>query len=55
MNKIDDKQSNNATLEDIVNKLSELEGLLKTIESRVSTLEYNAQNLDKTIDWYIME
>ena len=55
MNKIDDKQSNNATLEDIVNKLSELEGLLKTMESRVSILEYNAQNLDKTIDWYIME
>ena len=55
MNKIDDKQSNNTTLEDIVNKLSELECLLKTIESRVSILEYNVQNLDKTIDWYIME
>ena len=55
MNKIDDKQSNNTTLEDIANKLSELEGWLKTMESRVSILEYNAQNLDKTIDWYIME
>ena len=55
MNKVDDKQSNNTTLEDIVNKLSELEGWLKTIESRVSILEYNMQNLDKTIDWYIME
>ena len=55
MNKIDDKQSNNVTLEEIMNKLSELEGWLKTMESRVSILEYNAQNLDKTIDWYIME
>ena len=55
MNKVDDKQSNNVTLEEIMNKLSELEGWLKTMESRVSILEYNAQNLDKTIDWYIME
>ena len=55
MNKIDDKQPNNTTLEEIMNKLSELEGWLKTMESRVSILEYNAQNLDKTIDWYIME
>ena len=54
MNKIDDKQSNNTNLEDIVNKLSELEGLLKTMESRVSILEYNVQNLNKTIHWSIM-
>ena len=47
MNKIDDKQSNNTTLEDIVNKLSELEGWLKTMESRVSILEYSVQKLDK--------
>ena len=47
MNKIDDKQSNNTTLEEIVNKLSELEGWLKTMESRVSILEYNLQKLDK--------
>lgn len=54
MNKIDDKQSNNTTLEEIVNKLSELEGWLKTIESRVSILEYNLQKLDKKIDWYML-
>lgn len=47
MNKIDDKQSNNAALEEITNKLSELEGWLKAMESRVSILEYNAQKLDK--------
>ena len=49
MNKIDDKQSNNTTLEEIVNKLSELEGWLKTMESRVSILEYNLQKLDKKL------
>lgn len=49
MNKIDDKQSNNTTLEEIVNKLSELECWLKTIESRVSILEYNLQKLDKKL------
>ena len=54
MNKIDDKHSNNTTLEDIVNKLSELEGWLKTMESRVSILEYNLQKLDKKIDWYML-
>ena len=54
MNKIDDKQSNNTTLEDIVNKLSELEGWLKTMESRVSILEYDLQKLDKTMRWSIM-
>ena len=54
MNKVDDKQSNNAALEEIMNKLSELEGWLKTMESRVSILEYNVQNLDKKIDWHIM-
>ena len=54
MNKIDDKQSNNTTLEEIVNKLSELEGWLKTMESRVSILEYNLQKLDKKIDWYML-
>ena len=47
MNKVDDKQSNNAALEEIVNKLSELEGWLKTMESRVSILEYSIQKLDK--------
>ena len=54
MNKIDDKQSNNTTLEDIANKLRELEGWLKTMESRLSILEYSVQKLDKKIDWYIM-
>ena len=54
MNKIADKQSSNTTLEEIVNKVSELEGWLKTIESRVSILEYNVQNLDKTMHWSIM-
>lgn len=54
MNKIDDKQSNNTTLEDIVNKLSELECWLKTMESRVSILEYDLQKLDKTMRWSIM-
>ena len=54
MNKIDDKQSNNTTLEEIVNKLSELEGWLKTMESRVSILEYNLQKLDKKIDLYML-
>ena len=54
MNKIDDKQSNNTTLEEIVNKLSELEGWLKTMESRVSILEYNLQKLDKKIDYYML-
>ena len=54
MNKIDDKHSNNTTLEDIVNKLSEFEGWLKTMESRVSILEYNLQKLDKKIDWYML-
>ena len=53
MNKVDDKQSNNAALEEIVNKLSDLEGWLKTMESRVSVLEYNVQNLDKTMCWCI--
>ena len=54
MNKIDDKQSNNTTLEEIVNKLSELEGWLKTMESRVSILEYNLQKLDKKIYCYML-
>ena len=54
MNKIDDKKSNNTTLEEIVNKLSGLEDWLKTMESRVSVLEYSVQKLDKTIDWHIM-
>ena len=53
MNKIDDKQYNNATLEDIANKLSELEDWLKTMESRVSILEYNLQKLYKTMGWCI--
>ena len=38
-------------LEEIVNKLSELEGWLKTMESRVSILEYSIQKLDKKMDW----
>lgn len=54
MNKIDDRQSDNVTLEEIMNKLSELEGWLKTIESRVSILEYNVQKLVKKIDWYML-
>ena len=54
MNKVDDKQSNNVTYEEIMNKLSELEGWLKTMESRVSILEYSIQKLDKKIDWHIM-
>lgn len=53
MNKVDDKLSNNTNLEEVVNKLSELECWLKTIESRVSVLEYNVQNLDKKIDWLL--
>ena len=53
MNKVDDKQSNNTTLEDIANKLSKLEGWLKTMESRISILEYNVQKLDKTMSWCI--
>ena len=53
MNKVDDKQSNSVTLEEIMNRLSELEGWLKTMESRVSILEYNIQKLDKTMDWCI--
>ena len=54
MNKIDDKQSNNTTIEEIVNKISELEDWLKTMEQRVSILEYNVQKLDKKIDWYML-
>ena len=51
MNKIDDKQSNNTTIEEIVTKISELEDWLKTMEQRVSILEYNVQKLDKTMYW----
>ena len=54
MNKVDDKQSNNTTIEEVVNRLSELECCLKTMESKVSILEYNVQKLDKTMDWHIM-